>query len=116
MGLSEQNLKPRQDTAVFSQKNQDVVGHVAEVFHEGQQVRIRVCQRRDERAMMIPLRNGFPLYATDRSAQCFTVIDSQARKVASAIRIRDFGLHLMFDHPPARGDYFILTQTIVGHA
>ena len=87
-----------------------------EIFHEGRQVRIRLNKARQDRVMMIPLRNGFPLYAPDRAAQCFSVIDCMGRRVALAIRLPDFGLRLTFDHVPASGDYFIRTYTPVGRA
>lgn len=116
MEFGEQHLERRVGTSVISKKIQLVEGPATEVYHEGCHVRIRVTRRLDERAVMIPLRNGFPLYATDRTAQCFTVLDSRGCRVATAVRIRDFGLHLMFDTPPTGGDYFIHTQTPVGRA
>ena len=116
MGIGEQRLDQRRGASVFSKEIQAVEGPVAEIYHEGRQVRIRVTRRLDERALMIPLRNGFPLYAPDRTAQCFTVLDSHSRRVATAVRVRDFGLHVMFDQPPVKGDYFIHTQTPVGRA
>ncbi len=116
MGIGEQQVGQRRGASLISKEIQAVDRPVAEIYHEGRQVRIHVTRRLNERAMMIPLRNGFPLYASDRTAQCFTVLDSYSRRVASAVRIRDFGLHVMFDSPPARGDYFIHTQTPVGRA
>lgn len=97
-------------------------GHVVdqkrefEIFHEGRQVRIRLNRALEGQAIMIPLRNGFPLYAPDRVAQCFSVTDCTGRRVALAIRITNFGLRLTFDHPPASGDYFIRIYTPVGRA
>lgn len=116
MGVGETQVDVKRKTSVFPQEIQGVEAPVAEVFHEGQHVRIRIRRRLDERTAMIPLRNGFPLYATDRAAQCFSVLDSCGRRVASAIRLRDFGLHLVFDKPASSGDYFILTQTPMGRA
>lgn len=116
MRFGEHPLGSARGATVFSNEFQDVKRQDAEIYHEGRQVRIRITRRLDERAVTIPLRNGFPLYAPDRTAQCFTVLDSHGRRVASAIRIRDFGLHLMFDAPPVDGDYFIHTQTPVGRA
>lgn len=114
--MGEQELDARQEASVFSNQIQGLSTSITEVFHEGQHVRIRVRRRLDERSVMIPLRNGFPLYASDRTAQCFTVLDSCGRRVASAIRLRDYGLHLMFDKPAVSGDYFIRTETPVGQA
>jgi len=116
MSIGERQLDIKRNTSVFSEDIQGVEAPAIEVFHEGQHVRIRVRRRLDERSVMIPLRNGFPLYASDRTAQCFTVLDSCGRRVASAIRLRDFGLHVMFDKPAASGDYFIRTQGPVGQA
>lgn len=116
MGIVRQELDVQREASVFSNEIQRVEAPATEVFHEGQHVRIRMRRRLDERSVMIPLRNGFPLYASDRTAQCFTVLDSCGRRVASAIRLRDFGLHLMFDKPAASGDYFIRTQGPVGRA
>lgn len=116
MGLRERQVEQQRGASVVSDEFQSFEGPAAEVYHEGSQVRIRVKRRLDQRALVIPLRNGFPLYAADRTAQCFTVLDSQARRAATAIRVPDFGLHVMFDTPPVSGDYFILTQTPVGRA
>ena len=116
MGIGEQQVERRRGASVFSKEIQAVNGPEAEIYHEGRQVRIRVTRRLDERVVLIPLRNGFPLYASDRTAQCFTVLDSHSRRVATAVRVRDFGLHVMFDQPPTGGDYFIHTQTPVGRA
>lgn len=87
-----------------------------EIFHEGRQVRIRLNKARRDRVLMIPLRNGFPLYAPDRAAQCFSVIDCTGLRVALAIRLPDYGLRITFDHAPASGDYFIRTYTPIGRA
>ncbi len=116
MSVGERQLGIQRKASIFPQETQRLEAPVTEVFHEGQHVRIRVRRRMDERSMMIPLRNGFPLYASDRTAQCFSVLDSCGRRVASAIRLSDFGLHLMFDKPAASGDYFIRTQGPVGQA
>ncbi len=116
MSVGERHMDVQRETSVFSKKIQGVDAPVTEVFHEGQHVRIRVRRRLDERSLMIPLRNGFPLYASDRTAQCFSVLDSCGRRVASAIRLPEFGLHVMFDKPAASGDYFIRTQGPVGRA
>lgn len=116
MSVGERQLDVEIGTPVFPKEIQEVEVSATEVFHEGQHVRIRVRQRLDERSMMIPLRNGFPLYASDRTAQCFSVLDSYGQRVASAIRLTDFGLHVMFDKPAASGDYFIRTQGPVGRA
>lgn len=89
---------------------------IYEVFHEGRQVRIRLNQPHHDRVLMIPLRNGFPLYASDRAAQCFVVLDGFGRRIANAIRLPDYGLRLVFDNPPKPGDYFIRTQTPIGRA
>lgn len=116
MGVGERQLDVQREASVFPKEIQGVEASATEVFHEGQYVRIRVRRRLDERSVLIPLRNGFPLYASDRTAQCFSVLDSCGRRVASAIRLRDFGLHLMFDKPASSGDYFIRTQTPMGRA
>ena len=116
MSVGELQVNSPCGATVFSNEFQDVERRDAEIYHEGGHVRIRVTRRLDERALSIPLRNGFPLYASDRTAQCFTVLDSHGRRAASAIRVRDFGLHVMFDAPPMGGDYFIYTQTPVGRA
>ena len=116
MSVSEHQLNRARGATIFSNEFQDVKRRDAEIFHEGGHIRIRITRRLDERAVSIPLRNGFPLYASDRTAQCFTVLDSCGRRAASAIRVRDFGLHVMFDSPPMDGDFFIHTQTPVGRA
>lgn len=116
MGVGRQELDVQREASVFPKKIHQDEAPATEVFHEGQHVRIRVRRRLDERSVMIPLRNGFPLYASDRTAQCFSVLDSCGRRVASAIRLSDFGLHVMFDKPAASGDYFIRTQGPVGQA
>jgi len=116
MSVGERHLENQPGTAIFSNEFQCVEQPGNQVFHEGGQVRIRITQPSDERVMVIPLRNGFPLYAADRAAQCFSVLDSQGRRTAAAIRLPEIGLHLMFDQPPVGGDYFIHTQTPVGRA
>lgn len=116
MSLGEHRVGSTRGATVFSNEFQDVKRRDAEIYHEGDHVRIRITRCLGERAVTIPLRNGFPLYASDRTAQCFTVLDSHGRRTASAIRVRDFGLHVMFDAPPVEGDYFIHTQTPVGRA
>ncbi len=116
MSVRELELDVQREASVFPKEIQRFEAPATEVFHEGQHVRIRVRRRLDERSVMIPLRNGFPLYASDRTAQCFSVLDSCGRRVASAIRLRDFGLHVMFDKPATSGDYFIRTQGPLGQA
>ena len=116
MSVGEQHLERQPGAAVFSKETQYVERSGNQVFHEGGQVRIRIAQPTGERALVIPLRAGFPLYATDRTAQCFSVLDSHGRRTAAAIRLPEIGLHLMFDEPPAHGDYFIHTQMGVGRA
>ena len=97
-------------------KSEMGAGPDAEVFHEGRHVRIRLNKAAADRVVMIPLRNGFPLHATDRAAQCFSVIDALGRRVAFAIKLPDYGLRLVFDRSPVAGDYLIRTQTRVGTA
>ena len=87
-----------------------------EVFHEGRKVRLRITGSDEGRVVMIPLRNGFPLYAADRTAQCFSVTDVHGARVGVAIRLPDYGVRAVFDRPPAPGDYFIRTQTPFGRA
>ena len=116
MSLSEQHLERQPGAAVFSKETQYVERSGNQIFHEGGQIRIRIAQPTGERAMVIPLRESFPLHATDRAAQCFSVLDSHGRRTAAAIRVPDIGLHLMFDEPPAHGDYFIHASKGVGRA
>ena len=116
MGVGEHQLDKRRGASVFSNEFQDVERPASQVFHEGGRIRIRITRPLDERAVTIPLRNGFPLYAADRAAQCFSVLDSQGRRAAAAIRLPELGLHVMFDTPPGDGDYFIRTQAPVGRA
>ena len=108
----------RHDIASRHGATRHVVDHKQnyEIFHEGRQVRVRLNRASEDRAIMIPLRNGFPLYAPDRMAQCFSVTDCTGRRVAIAIRFAVFGLRLTFDLLPASGDFFIRTYTPVGRA
>ncbi len=116
MSVGEHQVDSTRGAAVFSVEFQCVRERDAEIYHEGGRVRIKITRRLETRAVTIPLRNGFPLFAPDRTAQCFTVIDSHGQRTATAVRVKDFGLHVMFDMPPADGDYFIHTQMPVGRA
>ncbi len=116
MDIGERQTEFQSEKSVYSQEFQDITTPAAAVFHEGRQVRIRLQRRLEDRSLMIPLRNGFPLYAADRTAQCFSVIDASGRRVAFAVRIPDFGIRLVFDSAPSSGDYFIRTQTPYGRA
>ena len=116
MDIGERQTDFQSENAVYSQEFQDITAPAAAIFHEGRQVRIRLQRRLEDRALMIPLRNGFPLYAADRTAQCFSVIDASGRRIALAVRIPDYGIRVVFDKAPSCGDYFIRTRTPYGRA
>ena len=88
----------------------------AEVIHEGRRVRIRTIEFNRDQAILLPLRNGFPIHAKDRVTPVFCLYAENGMRVGHVIKLRDYGLRVFFESAAPAGDYFFYTSTTVGRA
>ncbi len=82
------------------------------VSHEGKQIYIRtaVCYRQE--GILIPLRNGFPLFNTARSAPVYSLLSSEGLRVGTVVKVEAIGLYAYFDTVAPPGRYFIDGDTV----
>lgn len=86
------------------------------ITHLGATVCITTATPYQGEAVMIPLRNGFPLYANDRTSPVFCLLTDDGCRAGHVIKIKDFGLRVHFDGLAGPGHYFIDNNSPVGQA
>lgn len=88
----------------------------ADVIHEGRRVRIRTHEYYCDRAILLPLRNGFPIHANDRVTPVFCLYAENGARVGHVIKLPEYGLRVFFETAAPAGEYFFHTATTVGRA
>ena len=86
------------------------------VIHEGSRICIRTYEFYRGEAVMLPLRNGFPIYSNDRVSPIYCLHSDAGVRVGHAIKLEGYGLRVYFDSAAPPGDYFFLTSTVSGRA
>ncbi len=86
------------------------------VIHEGRRICIRTHEFYRSQAIMLPLRNGFPIHSSDRVSPIYCLHSDAGVRVGHAIKLDGFGLRVFFEAAAPPGDYFFLTSTVGGTA
>ncbi len=86
------------------------------VTHLGSMVCITTSSSYQNEAVKIPLRNGFPLHASDRRSPIFSLLTEDGCRAGHAVMVRDAGLTVYFDRLAQSGHYFIRNDPSVGQA
>lgn len=86
------------------------------VTHLGSMVCITTSSSYLNEAVKIPLRNGFPLHASDRRSPIFSLLAEDGCRAGHAVMVRDAGLMVYFDRLAQSGHYFIRNASPVGQA
>lgn len=86
------------------------------VIHEGHSIVIDVPMGVSRDTVMLPLRNGFPIHATDRHAPVFALYNHFHEVVGLAVKIPGFGLSVHFNKPVPGGRFYFSISGAVGTA
>ncbi len=86
------------------------------ITHLGSMIGITTSTSHQSEAVLIPLRNGFPLQASDRNSPIFSLMNENGCRAGHAIKVKDFGLLVHFDGCAPSGHYFIRNGSPVGQA
>ncbi len=86
------------------------------ITHLGSMICITTSSSYQNEAVKIPLRNGFPLHASDRRSPIFSLLTEDGCRAGHAVMVRDAGLMVYFDRLAQSGHYFIRNATPVGQA
>ena len=86
------------------------------VLHEGRSIVIDLPMGAKRSAVMLPLRNGFPIHATDRNAPVFALYNHFHEVVGLAVKIVGFGLSVHFNRPVPGGRFYFQISGPVGAA
>ncbi len=86
------------------------------VFHEGHSIVIDIPAGAGRNAVMLPLRNGFPVHAADRNAPVFALYNHFHEVVGLAVKIAGFGLSIHFQTATNGGRFYFPISGTVGTA
>ncbi len=86
------------------------------VLHEGRSIVIDIPTGPRRDTIMLPLRNGFPIHATDRQAPVFALYNHFHEVVGLAVKIPGFGLSVHFNKPVPGGRFYFQISGPVGAA
>ena len=86
------------------------------VLHEGRSIVIDIPIAAKRDAIMLPLRNGFPIHSTDRNAPVFALYNHFHEVVGLAVKIPGFGLSVHFHKPVPGGRFYFQISGPVGAA
>ncbi len=86
------------------------------VLHEGHSIVIDIPTGAKRDAVMLPLRNGFPIHASDRQAPVFALYNHFHEVVGLAVKISDFGLSVHFHNAIPGGRFYFSISDPVGTA
>lgn len=86
------------------------------VLHEGHSIVIDIPSGARRDAVMLPLRNGFPIHVTDRQAPVFALYNHFHEVAGLAVKIPGFGLSLHFNKPVPGGRFYFQISGPVGAA
>ena len=92
------------------------VGRRPHVIHEGSRICIRTYEFYRAEAVLLPLRNGFPIHSNDRVAPIYCLHSEAGLRVGHAIKLEGIGLRVYFECAAPPGDYYFHTSTISGRA
>ena len=76
------------------------------VLHEGRSIVIDVPKGVERGSFMAPLRNGFPIHATDRNAPVFALYNHFHELTGLALQIPGVGLSVHFNKPVSGGRFY----------
>ncbi len=93
-----------------------VSGTSPTITHLGSMIGITTSTSHHSEAVLIPLRNGFPLQASDRNSPIFSLMNENGCRAGHAIKVKDFGLVVHFDGLAPSGHYFVRNSSPVGRA
>lgn len=85
------------------------------VVHHGSAVLISTKLQYRAEAVMIPLRNGFPLHANNRAASVFCLMGEDGSRVGHVVKVPDFGIRVYFEGLAEPGQYLVNNDSQVGH-
>ncbi len=104
------------DTALdYGSRDQDLCTGPT-VLHEGHSIVIDIPTGLKRDTVMLPLRNGFPIHASDRLAPVFALYNHFHEVVGLAMKIRGFGLSVHFHKPVPGGRFYFHISGPVGAA
>ncbi len=86
------------------------------VLHEGHSIVIDIPAGAKRDAVMLPLRNGFPVHAADRNAPVFALYNHFHEVVGLAVKIAGFGLSIHFQTATNGGRFYFPISGTVGTA
>ena len=86
------------------------------VLHEGHSIVIDIPTGVKRDTVMLPLRNGFPIHATDRHAPVFALYNHFHEVVGLAMKIPGFGLSVHFHKAIPGGRFYFPIGGHVGAA
>lgn len=95
---------------------QDVRRAGPTVIHEGHSIVIDIPTGATRDAVMIPLRNGFPIHSADRHAPVFALYNHFHEVVGLAVKIPGFGLSIHFHEAIHGGRFYFSISGLVGTA
>ncbi len=104
---------PEQGSTPEHQSSPDAV---PKITHLGSMVCITTSSSYKNEAVKIPLRNGFPLHASDRRSPIFSLMAEDGCRAGHAVMVKDTGLLVHFDDLAPSGHYFVRNSSPVGQA
>ncbi len=96
--------------------HQTVLDDKPAITHLGSTVCITTSSTYRNEAVVVPLRNGFPLHACDRRSPIFSLMSEDGCRAGHAVMINNSGLLVHFDDLAPSGRYFVRNSSPVGQA